>query len=97
MVVLYDKNSPSAPGKGRVLEDSVCLSVRTGCNLVKGIGLRAGASRGSGDQVLLQGEGNGLGAAGDAQLGEYAAHVKLDGGDADNESLGDLGIRESLD
>ena len=40
----------------------------------------------------MPGQGHGLGPATHAQLGEDAAHVELDGGDADHEPLGDLGV-----
>jgi uracil-DNA glycosylase family 4 len=47
-------------------------------------------------QALAGGEGDGLGAAGGAQLREDGAHVELDGVLADDEALGDRLVRQAL-
>ena len=50
-----------------------------------------------GEEMVLDGDGDGLGAGGDTQLGQDAADVELDGGTADGEPLGNLDIVQALD
>src|SRR5919202_2131991 len=58
---------------------------------------RGEVSAWSGDQVLADGQPNGLGPAGYAELGEDAADVELDRRAADGQATGDLRVAQSID
>ena len=63
------------------------------------IAARAGAraSAGRSDEVLAHGDGGRLRARRCSELGDDAAHVRLDGREADDQPLGDLEVGEAVD
>lgn len=52
---------------------------------------------GASDDAVLQSQGHGFGAAGHPQFGQDVADVGFDGGGAEDQPPGDLGIVQALD